>query len=185
MTIVSEAIDPLWRHEELLTIKLLSHGSCHRNELKKQIRKTQEKATFPPHSETAYAYWFRALKNRGIATEEDKILSLTNLGHWVASGSVGTLPIRNLFIYLTCDKCSNDTQIVIRTPLMKTLTSNSKDDPFVDIICPCCSSLSRQHNLGGIASRVEIADFYNHALTDLKKFVPVVIGKAVNLEYER
>lgn len=174
MTVFSEAVDP-FRHEELLTIQLLGRGNCQRNELKKQIRKAQEttQTIFRPHSESAYTYWFRALKNRGIVTEEDKLLSLTNLGRWVAVGSVGTLFVRNQFAYLACDKCSNDSRIVLRTPLIDTLTSNSKGDPFVDLRCPECGSLSSQHNLGSISSQSLIANFYNQALADLRKFVTV------------
>ncbi len=175
MIVSSEAIDPLW-HEELLTIYLLGHGSCHKNELKKQIKKAQEtkEATFSPHSKSAYAYWIHALKNRGIVTEESKILSLTNLGQWVAAASIGTLFVRNQFAYLACDKCSNDTRIVLRTPLMDTLTSNSQGDPFVDVKCPDCGSLSSQHNLGSIASKGQIAKFYNQAMDELGEFVKLV-----------
>jgi len=50
---------------------------------------------------------------------------------------------------------------------------------------PFCGSLSRQNNLGSMASKMEIADFYNQAFADLKKFIPVVVGKEVNLEYEK
>jgi hypothetical protein len=176
MTIVSEAIDPLWQHEKFLTIEILSKGSCHRNELKKQIREVQEKATFPPHSERAYAYWFRDLKERRIVTEKGKILSLTNLGRWVALGSMGTLLVRDEFVYhLVCNKCSDDIRIVLRIPLIDRLKPNS----FIDIRCRVCDSLSKQHNLGSMGSQWGIADFYNEALADLKKFVPGVVGKSI------
>ncbi len=175
MTVINTVIDPLW-HEELLTISILNQGSYHRSELINRIRCAQETkvAPFKPHSESAYRYWFRALKSRGIVTEEDKILSLTNLGRWVAAGAVGILSTRNQFAYLVCDRSSSDTRIVLRTPLMDTLTSNAKGDPFVDIKCPVCGDISSRHNLGSIASRESIVDFYNQAFTDLKKFVTVV-----------
>lgn len=175
MTIISTEIDPLW-HEELLTISLLNQGSCHKSELKNRIRHAQETrvAPFKAHSESAYTYWFRALKNRGIVIEEGKILSLTNLGRWIAAGNVGTLFVRNQFAYLACDKCSNYSRIVLRTPLMDTLTSNSKGAPFVDVRCPDCGSLSSRHNLGSIASQGLLTNFYNQALADLGKFATVV-----------
>ena len=175
MAVINTEIDPLW-HEELLTISLLNQGSCHKSELINRIRHTQKAkvAPFKAHSKSAYTYWFRALKDRGIITEEDKILSLTKLGRWVAAGNMGTLFARNQFAYLACDKCSNDTRIVLRSPLMDTLTSNSQGDPFVDVKCLDCGSLSSQHNLGSIASKGLIAKFYNQAIVDLGKFVEVV-----------
>jgi hypothetical protein len=174
MTVISEVKDSFW-HEELLTIQILNHGSCHRNELNKQIRKAQEtkQATFPPHSTSSYNSCFRALKNRGIVNEEGKILSLTNLGRWVAAGSVGTLFVRNEFANLACDKCSNDVRIVLRTPFMDTLTSNSQDDPFIDVKCLDCGSLSSQVNLGYMASKGLVAKLYNQAFDDMGKFVTV------------
>ncbi len=175
MTVISTEIDSLW-HEELLTIFLLNQRSCHRSDLMNQIRHAQKTkvAPFKAHSTSAYHYWFRALKSRGIITEEGKILSPTNLGRWVATGSVGALFVRNQFAYLACAKCSNDSRIVLRTPLMDTLTSNSKGDPFIDVRCPDCGSLSCQYNLGSIASQGMITYFYNQALDDMEKFVTVV-----------
>ncbi len=175
MDIFDFEINPLC-HEELLTVHLLSQGSCRKSELINRIRNFQgtKVSPFIVHSESNYYYWFRALKKRRIITEESKILSLTNLGRWVAAGNVATLSVRNHFAYLVCDKCSNYIRLVICTPLMNTLISNSKGVPFVDIRCPECGNLSRRHNMGGIGSQGFIAEFYNQALVDLERFITVV-----------
>lgn len=167
-------IDEVW-HEELLTIRLLNQGDRDKSELKKEIRRIQETkvAPFAPHSDSAYNYWFRALKKRGIIVEHDGVSKLTKLGRWIASSKPGTISERNAFAYLICTKCSSNARLefVIRTPLVHTLRVNSKGDPFMDVSCPRCGDLSEQYNLGGIANKSEFVDFYNQAVSELGKFV--------------
>ena len=172
LTVIVDSIDPLW-HEELLTISLLNQGDCSRGELRKRIRWAQERkvAPFPAHSNSAYNYWFRALKQRRIIIEYNGILSLTNLGHWIAAGKVGGIAQRNQFAYLVCELCSNQVHIVLRTPLISTLRTNSGGNPFMDIKCPKCGKVTEQYNLGSIANREEFASFYNKAVAELGQFV--------------
>lgn len=175
MSVIFDNFEQLW-HEELVTISLLKQGNHEKGELKRRIREIQKQrlSSFSPHSDSAYDYWLRALKNRRIIIEESKMLNLTNLGRWIANGNAGSLQVRNQFAYLICDKCSSHAQVVLRTPLTNTLRVNSKGNPFMDVRCPECGSVSSQHNLGSIANKEQFIDFYNQALAELGKFIKVV-----------
>jgi len=153
MAVIVDSIDSLW-HEELLTISLLNQGDCNRGELRKRIRCAQKRkvAPFPAHSNSAYNYWIRALKQWIIIIEYNGILSLTNLGHWIAGGKVGGIAQRNQFAYLVYELCINQVHILLRTPLISTLRTNYRGNPFMDIRCPKCGKVTEQYNLGGIAN---------------------------------
>lgn len=165
-------IDAEW-HEELLTISLLQKGALERNELKKGIRGIQEKKASFSHSDSAYNYWIRSLKKRGILDERNRVLKLTGLGEWIAHSRLGTISQRNAFTSLICPNCSNNVSLefVLCKPLLDTLTANSKGVRFVDVRCPRCGELSQYFNISGIAKRNEFVHFYNKAVTELRKFV--------------
>lgn len=171
---VSIPISERW-HEQLLTISLLQKESLPRKELKKRLRSIQEKqfAPFGPHSDSAYNYWIRALKGRGIIDEYEGVLSLTGLGQWIASSELGDIFGRNSLIYLMCTRCSSNirSEFVLRTPMIDTMEVNSKGDPFMDVKCPKCGDLTNRYPLHGIAKGSEFADFYNRAVVELQRLV--------------
>ncbi len=164
--------DSEW-HEELSTILLLEKGALERNELRKGIRGIQEKKASCSHSDSAYNYWIRSLKRRGILDERNRVLKLTGLGEWIARSKLGTISQRNSFTSLMCPKCSNSILLAFALckPLLDTMTVNSKGEPRVDVRCPRCGELSQYCNISGIAETGEFVRFYNQAVAELRKFV--------------
>lgn len=180
MPVIIDHIDPLW-HEELLTLYLLRQGNCDKTELKKRIRYDQQTRLnfYPPnsHSNSAYDYWFRALKKRCLIVEYDRTLSLTDLGRWVVEGKVGGIPERNQFVAnFICEECSSPDNIVLYIPLMNTMETNSKGAPFVNIHCHICGKLLQRCNMSGIAQASGFVQFYNQAVFELKKFVKNLVA---------
>lgn len=175
-------IDGIW-HEADLIILLLQKQSLDRKELKARLRNVQQgmekegRVAWGPHSYSAYNYWIKSLKKSKVIDENNRVLSLTELGRWIASSELGDIHQRDSFARLICEKCSNYNVIVFRTPIVSSTSANSKGDPFMDIRCPKCGSLSEQNNLGDIGSEHEFVKFYNEALDDLAKFVKLEARK--------
>lgn len=177
--------DPKWNeewHENLLTISLLKKGPLQRKELKERIRSIQKakSATFGPHlpnqyhTYSNYDRWIRDLIKRGIIEEDNRVLSLTSLGKWIASSQLGSLWERHSFLESSvCKKCSNllNLDIVLLAPVLNTIDVNRinrKGEIWVERRCPKCKSVSIQ--LSGF-SKGELVKFYNQAVAELKQFV--------------
>jgi len=158
-------------HEELLTISLLEKGPLHRSELKEKIRNKQEGMDGPSHLDSAYNYWIRGLKERGIIKEVDRVLCLAWLGKWIAISKLGSLFERNSFLQnFVCKNCSSFSKVVLLTPLSDTIDPNkrnAKGEIWVDSKCPMCETMST-HHLG--FSKCELIKFYNQAVVELGQF---------------
>jgi hypothetical protein len=175
-------VDGIW-HEADLIVLLLQKQRLGRKELKAKLRNVQQgmekegRVAWGPHSYSAYNYWIKSLKESMIIDENNRVLSLTGLGRWIASSALGNIHQRDSFAQLICEKCSTCNDIVLCAPIVSTARVNSKGAPFMDMRCPKCGSLSGQNNLGGIASEHEFVRFYNQALDELAKFVKLEARK--------
>ena len=166
-------------HEELLTISLLQQGSFHKKELRQKIRRIQETkmAEYGSHSDSAYNYWIRALKARGMVDEQDGLLGLTPLGSWIARSRLGTLSQRNAFLHLVCHRCSSRNRTVLRTPQVETTEVNARGVFFMDVKCPRCGHLEERYKLPPITDRDSICAFYSQATEEL--------GRSIRLDAEK
>jgi hypothetical protein len=166
-------------HEELLIISLLQQGPLCRKELRQKIRRIQETkmAEYGSHSDSAYNYWIRALKARGIVDEQDGLLGLTPLGSWIACSRLGTISQRNAFLYLVCHRCSSRNRTVLRTPQVDTTEVNAKGIFFMDVKCPRCGHLEERYRLSPIIDRDSIRAYYNQAIEEL--------GRSIRLDAEK
>ncbi|MCD6297296.1 MAG: hypothetical protein J7M30_09090 [Deltaproteobacteria bacterium] len=171
--------DPRWNekwHEELLSISLLGKNPLRREELKKRIRSIQKErsAFFEPHlpnryhSYSNYNHWLCNLIERGVIEEDDGELRLTSLGKWIARSKLGSLFERNSFLKnFVCKKCSSPSNMVLLTPLLDTIDTNTinvKGQIWVDLRCPNCGAIAT-HHLG--FSKAGLDKFYNQVVAEL------------------
>jgi hypothetical protein len=160
-------------HENPVIVSLLKGRPLARQELYERLHDVQKHKETPigrvePHCKGAYRYWIRHLKAHGILTEDNKILSLTPLGKWVANSSLGTVFERERFSSLTCSKCSKSSGIVLLKPLLNTMEVNASGSPFLDFVCPACGNRSERCNVSGIANKDSFVSFYNQAAAELR-----------------
>ncbi|MEA3442327.1 MAG: hypothetical protein U9R04_02395 [Chloroflexota bacterium] len=173
-------------HEKLLTISLLEKGPLQRKELKKRIRSIQKanSASFEPHlsnqyhSYSNYNHWICNLIERGVIEEDDRGLTLTSLGKWVASSKLGSLFERDSFLQsFICKKCATHPNIVLLAPLLDTIDAtrlNTKGHIWLNLRCPRCGTVTLQKHL---TSKDELVSFYNQAVAELGKFVKLEASK--------
>src|SRR3990172_2925083 len=171
MAVLNSVFPEKW-HEQFSIIMLLEAGPFPRKELKEKLRSKQKRGIyfslgFEPHSDSAYNYWIRSLKEDGIIHEYGGKLGLTKLGEWVAKSHFGTVGARTRFVlYLMCSKCS-----IPLTRLPKPMEVSRSGNWFLDLQCPRCGQVSIRTNLSGVCDSGQFEGFYDQAVKELAQFV--------------
>ena len=126
-----------------------------------------------PYSDRNYDCWICNLIKRGLVEEDDRKLRLTRLGEWTAKSKLGSLFKRDSFLSsFVCKKCSSRANVVLLTPLLNTIDvrpRNIKGEIWVDLRCPTCEAIVTY--VGLRFSKDELVEFYNQAITELRRFV--------------
>ena len=175
MTVIKGNIDPYW-HERHLIILILNKGSLVKDELFVKIREEQKERTIlgekgVTHSESAYRYWVKSLRNQWVISRRGDKLELTPLGKWIANSELTFFDREDFICHkcLMCPECSKPADLALLKPLVDTEETNRKGRLFMDVKCPRCQYSENRCPISEDLTKDQFISFYNNAVGELKR----------------
>jgi hypothetical protein len=176
MTVITKTnLKPEW-HTQPLIIQTLAKGKLNRKDLKSKLQELQKNHPDPllkgnSHSDSSYNYWIRKLKKQGIIQEdENKELSLTDLGKWLAQSKSSDLFNRMCFLDIfICEACSNGS-VVLMKPLLDQKEQDAKGS-WLLLQCPNCKGTTAPVRQW---TEKELISLYRTIKNEMKQFVKLL-----------
>ncbi|MSQ22534.1 MAG: hypothetical protein EXR53_04405 [Dehalococcoidia bacterium] len=180
MAVFEKPPTPEWTEEYLILDLLHKNGSLTTAKLWEFVHDNQRSAMKTifgsadrVHSRRNFYYWLRSLDHEGLIDREEGMASITGYGRWLADANKDEFLVRNNFLSTwVCHACSGRERAVLTAPAMGTFAT-SKNRVSVDAECPSCHTTFSHHPLPQKMDGLGFAQFYNNAVGDLSRILPV------------